>query len=70
MYLAKGEKRRTKKDADDVIRWLTGYSQKGLEAQLKKQAVSSENAGTGADTPIPCLKGCNPPSYEYYIGFG
>ncbi len=38
LYIAKAEKKgRTKKEVDDIIRWLTGYSQKGLEAQLKKQ---------------------------------
>jgi len=38
LYVAKAEKKgRTKKEVDEAIRWLTGYSQKGLEAQLKKQ---------------------------------
>lgn len=38
LYVAKAEKKgRTKKEVDDIIRWLTGYSQKGLDAQLKKQ---------------------------------
>lgn len=38
LYVAKAEKKgRTKQDVDDIIRWLTGYSQQGLEAQLKKQ---------------------------------
>ena len=38
MYVAKAKKKgRTKAEVDEVIRWLTGYSQKGLEAQLKKQ---------------------------------
>jgi hypothetical protein len=37
-YVAKAEKKgRTKKEVDEIIRWLTGYTQKGLEAQLKKQ---------------------------------
>ena len=36
-YVAKAEKRgRTKAKVDEIIRWLTGYSQKKLEAQLKK----------------------------------
>ncbi len=39
MYVAKAERKgRTKKEVDEIIRWLTGYSQKGLGAQLKKQA--------------------------------
>ena len=37
-YVAKAEKKgRTKAEVDQVISWLTGYGQKGLEAQLKKQ---------------------------------
>jgi hypothetical protein len=37
-YVAKAEKKgRTKKEVDEIIRWLTGYNQKGLEAELKKQ---------------------------------
>lgn len=36
-YLAKAKKKgRTKTEVDEVIRWLTGYTQKGLEGQLKK----------------------------------
>jgi hypothetical protein len=31
------EKGRTKTEVDEIIRWVTGYSQKGLEAQLEKQ---------------------------------
>ena len=37
-YITKAEKKgRTKAEVDKIIRWLTGYSQKKLEAQLKKQ---------------------------------
>ena len=37
-YVAKAEKKgRTKAEVDQIISWLTGYRQKGLEAQLKKQ---------------------------------
>lgn len=37
-YVAKAEKKgRTKTEVDTVIRWLTGYTQRELEAQLKKQ---------------------------------
>ena len=37
-YVAKAErKERTKAEVDEIIRWLTGYSQEGLEAQLEKQ---------------------------------
>ena len=38
LYVAKAEKKgRTKAEVDQVISWLTGYGQKALEAQLKKQ---------------------------------
>ena len=37
-YVTKAEKKgRTKAEVDEIIRWLTGYSQKELEGQLKKQ---------------------------------
>ena len=37
-YVTKAEKKgHTKSEVDTIIRWLTGYSQKELEAQLKKQ---------------------------------
>ena len=38
LYIAKAERKgRTKTEVDEIIRWLTGYSQEGLEAQLEKQ---------------------------------
>lgn len=38
LYIAKAEKKgRTKQEVDEIIRWLTGYSQQGLEAQLEKR---------------------------------
>lgn len=38
LYIAKAEKKgRTKSEVDEIIRWLTGYSQQGLEAQLERQ---------------------------------
>lgn len=37
LYIAKAEKKgRTKAEVDEVLRWLTGYSQEGLEAQLQQ----------------------------------
>jgi len=37
-YVAKAEKKgRTKAEVDTIICWLTGYTQKKLEALLKKQ---------------------------------
>ncbi len=36
-YVAKAEKKgRTKAEVDEIIRWLTGYSQKQLDSQLEK----------------------------------
>jgi hypothetical protein len=38
LYVAKVEKKgRTREDLDTIIRWLTGYTQKRFESQLKKQ---------------------------------
>lgn len=37
-YIDKAErKERTKSEVDEIIRWLTGYSQKQLETQIEKQ---------------------------------
>jgi hypothetical protein len=39
LYIQKAErKNRTKAEVDQVIRWLTGYSQPGLEKQLKQRS--------------------------------
>src|SRR4051812_17421823 len=36
LYVTKAERKgRTKKEVDEIIRWLTGYSQKELESHLK-----------------------------------
>ncbi len=36
-YIAKAEKKgRTKEEVDEIIRWLTGYTQKRFESELKK----------------------------------
>ena len=38
MYIAKAEKKgRTKEEVDQIIRWLTGYTQKQLDTQVKKE---------------------------------
>ena len=38
LYLAKAEKKgRAKAEVDEIIRWLTGYSQRELEGQLKQE---------------------------------
>ena len=38
LYVAKAEKKgRTKAEVDEIVRWLTGYSQKRLDAELEKK---------------------------------
>lgn len=40
LYVKKVEKKgRTQAEVDEVVRWLTGYTQKGFEAQIKKQST-------------------------------
>lgn len=37
LYVNKAERKgRTKQEVDEILRWLTGYSQKKLEAQIGK----------------------------------
>lgn len=37
-YVAKAERKgRTKAEVDEILTWLTGYDQAGLEAQLEKE---------------------------------
>ncbi len=39
LYIAKAERKgRTKSEVDEVIRWLAGYTQKGLESQIEKES--------------------------------
>jgi hypothetical protein len=39
LYVQKaGRKNRTKDEVDQIIRWLTGYSQAGLEKQIRQQS--------------------------------
>lgn len=38
LYVQKAERKgRTRKEVDQIICWLTGYDQKGLEQQIKKE---------------------------------
>jgi hypothetical protein len=38
LYITKAEKKgRTKEEVDEIIMWLTGYSQQGLQTELTKQ---------------------------------
>ena len=37
-YVAKAERKgRTKEEVDEIVRWLTGYSQNELETQIAQQ---------------------------------
>lgn len=39
-YITKAEKKaRTKAEVDQIIRWLTGYTQKKLESQIEKKTT-------------------------------
>ncbi len=39
-YVAKAEKKgRTKAEVDEIIRWLTGYTQRALDAHIKKKTT-------------------------------
>jgi hypothetical protein len=52
-YIKKAEKKgRSKAEVDEIIRWLTGYSQAQLDAQLEKQ-TDFENFFTEAPQPNP-----------------
>jgi hypothetical protein len=43
MYVAKAEKKgRTKAEVDEIIRWLTGYRQQALMAQIKQKTSFEE----------------------------
>ena len=53
LYIEKAEKKgRSKAEVDEIIRWLTGYSQEALEAQLEKQ-VDLETFFANAPQPNP-----------------
>jgi hypothetical protein len=43
LYVAKVEKKgRTREEVDQVIRWLTGYTAKGLATQIEKRTTFEE----------------------------
>jgi hypothetical protein len=53
MYIKKAEaKGRTRAEVDEVLRWLTGYTQKQLEKQIEQQ-TSYEEFITAAPQPNP-----------------
>lgn len=40
LYVAKAEKKgRTKAEVDEIVRWLTGYTQKKLDAEIEKKTT-------------------------------
>lgn len=50
-YIAKAEKKgRTKAEVDEIVCWLTGYSQDELEAQVGKEV---DLEGFYVDAPVP-----------------
>ncbi|SRR5690606_10387378 len=50
-YVAKAEKKgRTKAEVDEIIRWLTGYTQEGLASQIERQ---TDFEAFFADAPRP-----------------
>lgn len=43
LYIAKAEKKdRTKSEVDEAIRWLTGYTARGLATQVQKEVSMAE----------------------------
>jgi hypothetical protein len=55
-YIAKAEKKgRQKSEVDAIICWLTGYTQRALEGQLKKQ-TNFETFFKKAPKPNPARK--------------
>ncbi len=53
LYVAKAEKKgRTKGEVDEIIRWLTGYSQEEIEKELENQ--------TDFETFFAKTRGLNP----------
>lgn len=54
LYVAKAEKKgRTKIEVDEIIRWLTGYTQKDLEDQIEKE-IDFETFFMEAPQMNPC----------------
>lgn len=53
LYISKAERKgRTKAEVDEIICWLTGYTQEELEEQLKKQ-TDFETFFKNAPSPNP-----------------
>ncbi len=55
-YVTKAERKdRTKAEVDEIIRWLTGYTQRKLDSQIKKQ-TDFETFFAEAPKPNPSRK--------------
>ncbi|NLV58993.1 MAG: DUF2200 domain-containing protein [Clostridiales bacterium] len=53
LYIEKAEKKgRTRAEVDEIIRWLTGYTQEALEAQIEKD-INMETFFAEAPLPNP-----------------
>ena len=53
LYIEKAEKKgRTRAEVDEIIRWLTGYTQEALEAQIEKE-INMETFFAEAPLPNP-----------------
>ncbi len=57
LYVQKAEKKdRTKEQVDELIRWLTGYTQKGLEAAIQDERSFREFFGKAPKMNPNCDK--------------
>ncbi len=74
LYIKKAEKKeRTKEEVDEIICWLTGYSQEALEAQVEN-GVDFETFFAQAPNPNPkrelikgVICGCRVEEIENYL---
>ena len=56
LYVAKAERKgRTKQEVDEIVRWLTGYDQSGLEARLEEK-IDLESFFAQSPRPNPLRK--------------
>jgi hypothetical protein len=52
-YLAKAERKgRTKAEVDEIIRWLTGYTQRQVDAHIKKNTSFEAFFGEASLNPL------------------
>jgi len=56
LYVEKAERKgRTQAEVDEILRWLTGYDQPGLEEQIEKE-TDLENFYSEAPSPNPARR--------------